>query len=188
MPGSLSSVSLPPPTVLKCVEKLTSSQKRRLKQKKAKEREKSLGASTVTPAAPANKRKAVDVANSPSVKKQKILQPSGGRPPAAPSTSSLPPVPNPGSSFPATSSHPASFVEADCAETPLSAYRAVVPFLSCLISNLRSSPSLLRLYDPYYCTGMVKENLAKLGFTTVYVSASGLRALPFSSARRVSRS
>ena len=84
---------------------------------------------------------------------------------------------------------------ADHCETPLAAYRELVPALhrlaealalshgcdglapggvSALSASIPSSDaaatSRLRIYDPYFCTGRVKEHLGTLGFTLVGVN------------------
>ena len=76
---------------------------------------------------------------------------------------------------------------ADHCETPLTAYRELAPALQRLAEAIAqshsgeepqrgaaaSSPSSdsaaaeLRIYDPYYCTGRVKEHLGSLGFSRV---------------------
>jgi hypothetical protein len=76
------------------------------------------------------------------------------------------PTPAPPSSRPA---FPFETVAADHAETPLSAYADIAPFLTLLaqcVGRHRGSdkPSDLRIYDPYYCGGSVKGHLASLNF------------------------
>ena len=69
---------------------------------------------------------------------------------------------------------------ADHCETPLVAYQDLAPTLQALASKLYGpittrpavtseviASSRLRIYDPYFCTGRVKENLRSLGFTEV---------------------
>jgi hypothetical protein len=59
----------------------------------------------------------------------------------------------------------------DHCESPLEAYRDIVPLLQsfalCRHPN-QPSPSSLSIYDPYYCNGAVKRHLASLGFPNVY--------------------
>lgn len=57
---------------------------------------------------------------------------------------------------------------ADHCETPVAAYRDIVPVLEFVAQALGKEPCTLSLYDPYYCQGRVKENLASLGFPCVY--------------------
>lgn len=52
----------------------------------------------------------------------------------------------------------------DHCESPLDAYRHILPFLE----RLFPSKSKCRIYDPYYCHGAVKCNLSELGFPHVY--------------------
>lgn len=52
-------------------------------------------------------------------------------------------------------------------ETPLQAYRDILPLLQCLCTNSHSESSNLSIYDPYYCKGSMKTYLANLGFTSV---------------------
>ncbi|GAX73315.1 hypothetical protein CEUSTIGMA_g769.t1 [Chlamydomonas eustigma] len=56
----------------------------------------------------------------------------------------------------------------DHAETPLEAYRDLEPILFRLATLLGKTKNTLKIYDPYYCAGAVKRNLALLGFTDVY--------------------
>jgi len=53
--------------------------------------------------------------------------------------------------------------EDDHCETPIEAYRHIVSILSFLFPD-----NSVRVYDPYYCDGSVKESLLKLGFSNVY--------------------
>ncbi|CAE8590786.1 unnamed protein product, partial [Polarella glacialis] len=57
---------------------------------------------------------------------------------------------------------------ADHCETPLEAYRELKPVLTKLAAVLGKSPEELRTFDPYFCTGRVKEHLASLGFPHVH--------------------
>jgi hypothetical protein len=52
----------------------------------------------------------------------------------------------------------------DHCESPKEAYEDIVPFLQWF---MKTKPSC-RIYDPYYCNGAVKANLAALGFPNVY--------------------
>lgn len=70
----------------------------------------------------------------------------------------------------------------DHCETPLQAYRDILPFLNFLRQQQQprtakatttpteksSATSSLHIYDPYYCNGAVKRNFATLGFDQVY--------------------
>eukprot|EP01063_Lacrimia_lanifica_P022642 TRINITY_DN30179_c0_g1_i1.p1 TRINITY_DN30179_c0_g1~~TRINITY_DN30179_c0_g1_i1.p1 ORF type:complete len:345 (+),score=117.27 TRINITY_DN30179_c0_g1_i1:86-1120(+) len=60
----------------------------------------------------------------------------------------------------------------DHCETPARCHEDIVPLLHHLAGLLQpgapSSPSPLRLYDPYYCDGRVAANFAALGFPNVY--------------------
>jgi hypothetical protein len=52
----------------------------------------------------------------------------------------------------------------DHCESPLDAYQDIVPLLEKLFPNKKEC----KIYDPYYCNGAVKSNLATLGFPNVY--------------------
>ena len=57
----------------------------------------------------------------------------------------------------------------DHCESPLQAYAHMQPLLSLLAKTLGSGGDKgLNIYDPYYCNGAVIENLAALGFPSVY--------------------
>lgn len=57
----------------------------------------------------------------------------------------------------------------DHCESPLQAYAHVQPLLSQVAKTVGSaSDKDLKIYDPYYCNGAVIENLAVLGFPSVY--------------------
>jgi hypothetical protein len=67
--------------------------------------------------------------------------------------------------------HPAfpySADEADHCETPLEAYQDVAPMLRMLAQDLGVKPKKLRIYDPYYCGGTVKNHFRSLGFPICY--------------------
>lgn len=57
---------------------------------------------------------------------------------------------------------------ADHCETPLRAYVDLAPVLEWLARAMGKEKCDLRVYDPYYCDGAVKRNLARLGFATCY--------------------
>lgn len=52
----------------------------------------------------------------------------------------------------------------DHCESPLAAYRDVLPLLEFLFPKKERC----KIYDPYYCDGAVKRNLASLGFPQVH--------------------
>lgn len=57
----------------------------------------------------------------------------------------------------------------DHCETPIDAYRHILPYLELLREKLGyANDSELRIYDPYYCQGHVVERLGELGFPNVY--------------------
>ena len=56
----------------------------------------------------------------------------------------------------------------DHCETSVEAYADIVPLLRVWCAKLGKSPAELKIYDPYFCAGSVKRNLASLGFTNVY--------------------
>ena len=66
------------------------------------------------------------------------------------------------------SAYPFQIDKDDHCETPFEAYEHINVFLEALCERLRKSKSELLVYDPYYCQGAVKRNLAQLGYTQVY--------------------
>lgn len=52
----------------------------------------------------------------------------------------------------------------DHCETPLCAYQHIQPVLEIISKQLNVQPSKLKIWDPYYCDGTVKQHLASLGF------------------------
>ena len=67
---------------------------------------------------------------------------------------------------------------ADDRETPLRALEDVVPLLEHVARANRIAPAAaLRVYDPYYCRGAVRRQLATLGFTDVYNRAEDFYAV-----------
>jgi hypothetical protein len=54
----------------------------------------------------------------------------------------------------------------DHCESPLESYRDILPFLEQLCNN--GNKDEFAIYDPYYCDGAVKRNLAELGFRRVH--------------------
>jgi hypothetical protein len=52
-------------------------------------------------------------------------------------------------------------------ETPLEAYRDVKPVLKRAAKALAKSSSELRIYDPYFCRGLMLSHMASLGFFNV---------------------
>ncbi|KAL3767601.1 hypothetical protein ACHAWO_003280 [Cyclotella atomus] len=55
----------------------------------------------------------------------------------------------------------------DHCETPLRAYQHIAPVLETIANRLNLQPSKLRIYDPYYCDGSMKQHLSTLGYTRV---------------------
>lgn len=53
----------------------------------------------------------------------------------------------------------------DHCESPQESYKHILPLLKSLGGK---DPSKLRIYDPYYCDGAVKQNLKDLGFPRVH--------------------
>ena len=64
--------------------------------------------------------------------------------------------------------HPFVADDRDHCETAVEAYADVASILSAHAKRLGVSDAKLRVYDPYYCNGAVKANLASLGFETVH--------------------
>eukprot|EP00960_Hanusia_phi_P043452 756056-Hanusia_phi.AAC.1 len=71
-------------------------------------------------------------------------------------------------SQPGVVSHSFETTDADHAETPREAYEHVLPLLHKMAEAAGKTPSDLRIYDPFFCTGSMKRHLAHLGFTNVY--------------------
>ncbi len=55
--------------------------------------------------------------------------------------------------------------EDDHCESPANSYDDIKAILNCLAPSKKSN---LAIYDPYYCNGLVRENLKELGFPNVY--------------------
>lgn len=55
----------------------------------------------------------------------------------------------------------------DHCETPFQAYQDLNSLLMAFCKSLDLNPSSLKIWDPYFCNGMVKEHLDQLGFTNV---------------------
>lgn len=64
--------------------------------------------------------------------------------------------------------HPFAADERDHCETSEEAYEDVAALLAALARRRGVPKSELRIYDPYYCNGAVRANLANLGFHTVH--------------------
>ena len=60
---------------------------------------------------------------------------------------------------------PYPVMEDDHCESPLNSYKDIQVILDHLA---RPEKSKLTIYDPYYCNGLVKENLQEMGFPNVY--------------------
>ena len=56
----------------------------------------------------------------------------------------------------------------DHCETSHVAYAHIAPILTYIAEQIGTTPSNLRIYDPYYCAGTVVQHLNKLGFENVY--------------------
>eukprot|EP00397_Hematodinium_sp_SG-2012_P038211 GEMP01041534.1.p1 GENE.GEMP01041534.1~~GEMP01041534.1.p1 ORF type:complete len:357 (+),score=86.82 GEMP01041534.1:87-1157(+) len=56
---------------------------------------------------------------------------------------------------------------ADHCETPLEAYRDLLPVLDDVAKRFGKTRETLKIYDPYYCEGAVKQHLRSLGFAKV---------------------
>ncbi|EKX53412.1 hypothetical protein GUITHDRAFT_46531, partial [Guillardia theta CCMP2712] len=56
----------------------------------------------------------------------------------------------------------------DHCETPGEAYDDIVPVLLAIASNIGKRADELMIYDPYYCNGLVAQNLRDRGFQHVY--------------------
>ena len=58
--------------------------------------------------------------------------------------------------------------ENDHCESPLVAYEDISPILDIIASKIGKTRAQLKIYDPYYCEGAMKEHLLALGFSNVY--------------------
>ena len=58
--------------------------------------------------------------------------------------------------------------DADHCETPLLAYKDLEKFLDRVCEKLGKERATLRIYDPYFCTGKMKDHLWEMGFLDVY--------------------
>ena len=54
--------------------------------------------------------------------------------------------------------------EADDRETPLEAIQDIAPILLAAADSLTTTQANMRIYDPYYCRGTIKDLLVSLGF------------------------
>eukprot|EP00580_Thalassiosira_gravida_P018560 CAMPEP_0201659332 /NCGR_PEP_ID=MMETSP0494-20130426/2152_1 /ASSEMBLY_ACC=CAM_ASM_000839 /TAXON_ID=420259 /ORGANISM="Thalassiosira gravida, Strain GMp14c1" /LENGTH=398 /DNA_ID=CAMNT_0048136785 /DNA_START=90 /DNA_END=1286 /DNA_ORIENTATION=+ len=57
--------------------------------------------------------------------------------------------------------------DTDHCETPIQAYKDLLPILDRIAKSLNKKRSNLIIYDPYYCDGGVKKKLNSYGFTSV---------------------
>jgi hypothetical protein len=65
--------------------------------------------------------------------------------------------------------YPYTVDDDDHCESPLQAYEDIAPILDAIKESLGyDHRSQLRIYDPYFCEGVMKGHLASLGFTDVY--------------------
>jgi hypothetical protein len=64
-------------------------------------------------------------------------------------------------------SHPFEVDDTDHCETPLEAYRDVIPLLDRIAQSLGKTRKAMMIYDPYYCDGGVKLKLQSLGCQNV---------------------
>lgn len=64
--------------------------------------------------------------------------------------------------------YPYLIEDGDHCESPPAAYNHIAHLLHDLCKKLAKDPSNLKIYDPYYCEGSVKQNLLALGFSNVY--------------------
>jgi len=85
----------------------------------------------------------------------------------APSSSSLV-EPNARPAAQIVGHHPFEVDPLDHCETDLRAYQDVATLLDEVAPLLGRTNGTLRIYDPYYCDGGVKQRLANVGFPTVY--------------------
>jgi hypothetical protein len=55
----------------------------------------------------------------------------------------------------------------DHCETPVEAYQDIAPLLDAIALQVGKSRATLRIFDPYYCEGSMKERMHALGFENV---------------------
>ena len=67
--------------------------------------------------------------------------------------------------------HPFDTVNSDHCETPKEAYEHISSVLKLICNDLQKKPETLTIYDPFYCTGRIKNILGSLGYTHVYNKA-----------------
>ena len=67
-----------------------------------------------------------------------------------------------------SSSHPFDVDASDHCETPFQAYKDIEPFLFRIALSLKKTKASLKIYDPYFCEGSMKEHLKRLGFESVH--------------------
>ena len=92
------------------------------------------------------------------------------KPTHATNTPNTTPTPPPKPSRPHRPPSPLNFIadQQDHCETAPEAYADVSFLLKATASALNIPQPQLKIYDPYYCNGAVKNHLAALGFDTVY--------------------
>ena len=64
--------------------------------------------------------------------------------------------------------YPYEVDDSDHCESPIEAYQHIAIILQQLAAVLGKTTAELKIYDPFYCEGSVKERLGSLGFTNVY--------------------
>ena len=64
--------------------------------------------------------------------------------------------------------YPYPVVDDDHCESPAEAYQDISSFLVAVANQLGKSPDTLRIFDPYFCEGNMKERLASIGFPVVH--------------------
>lgn len=68
----------------------------------------------------------------------------------------------------AVNDYPYFVDDSDHCESPLEAYSDISLFLNKIALSIKKTNDDVRIYDPYYCEGKMKENLNSLGFNTVH--------------------
>jgi len=64
--------------------------------------------------------------------------------------------------------HPFKVESTDHCETPNVAYSDIAPVLEQLAISMGKTKETLKIYDPYFCAGGVKDHLNSVGFANVY--------------------
>ena len=111
----------------------------------------------------------------PRLRGEKRKRASGKQPPATKPVAAPPAAPvsvagpaKDANVVPEVTEYPFEVTDDDHCETPQVAYRHLSPVLTRLAHQLGTTCDALRVYDPYFCAGGVRDRLAQSGFPSVY--------------------